>query len=380
MIPVNEPLLKNQELANVIDCVQSGWISSSGKYIEQFEAAWAKECGVDFGVAVSNGSVALDIAIEALNLNVGDEIILPTFTIISCVSAVLRSGAVPVLIDSEPETWGMDVSQVAAKITSKTRAIMAVHIYGHPVDMDPLLELADRHNLVIIEDAAEVHGAEYLSQREQHSGVWRRCGGIGHLATFSFFANKLITTGEGGMIVTNDRQLAEKLRGLRNLCFRTPRRFYHTELGHNFRMTNMQAALGVPQVSRLDEIVLRKREIAARYSSRLKKIKLLQLPIEKVWAKNVYWVYGIVLDDKVEFDAKEFSRRLAADGVETRPFFLGMHSQPVFHDRDLFCNASDKYPVADRIAERGLYVPSGLAITDMQIDHVCDAIERIFNA
>jgi perosamine synthetase len=250
-------------------------------------------------------------------------------------------------------------------------------MYGHPVDMDPLLALAKKHNLIVLEDAAEVHGAEYLSGRNSAAPVWKRCGGMGDLATFSFFANKLITTGEGGMVVTDNLQLAEKMRSLRNLCFRPSRRFYHTEMGHNYRFTNMQAAIGVAQVVRLDEIVARKREIAARYTARLSKIAEFQLPIEESWAKSVFWIYGIVLNDKLNYDAEEMARRLKAEGVDTRPYFLGMHEQPVFHDRGLFLDSQGKYPVAERWARRGFYVPAGLAITDAQIDRTCDALEKV---
>ena len=379
MIPVNEPLLDDEDLANVVNAVRTGWISSAGPAIESFESEWAEACGMKHGIAVANGSVALDIAVEALGLGPGDEVIMPTFTIISCAAAVVRVGAVPVLVDSEPRTWGMDVAKVEELITPRTKAIMPVHIYGHAVDMDPLIALARKHGLKIIEDAAEVHGAEYLSGRGGNAPVWQRCGGMSDISTFSFFANKLITTGEGGMVLTSDDGLAQKLRGLRNLCFRPPRRFYHTELGHNFRLTNLQAALGLAQIKRLGSIVRRKREIGARYTERLSKIKGFQLPIEEQWAKNVYWVYGMVLDDDIDMDAEEFARRLKDLGVETRPFFLGMHEQPVFHDRGLFRDTVGRYPVAERIARRGFYVPAGLAITDAQIDEVCDAVRKVMN-
>jgi perosamine synthetase len=238
--------------------------------------------------------------------------------------------------------------------------------------MDPILELAKAHGLTVIEDAAEVHGAKYLSARTSATPVWRKCGGMGHIATFSFFANKLITTGEGGMVVTNNDDYAGRSRSLRNLCFRADRRFLHTELGHQFRLTNMQAAVGVGQVRRIEKIVDRKRWIAAEYTKRLNDIPHLQLPAERDWAKSVFWVYGMVLSDEVPFDAAEFAVRLKKSGVETRPFFLGMHEQPVFHDMNLF--KGDHHPVCERIARRGLYVPSGLALTLDQIDTVSAAV------
>lgn len=375
-IAVNEPLIGQAEIENVLECLKTGWISSAGKFIEQFENDWAKACGVRYGVAVSNGTTALEVAVQALELKPGDEVIMPTFTIISCALAVVQAGAIPVLVDSEPRTGGLDVDQVEEKITARTRAIMPVHMYGHPVDMDPLIDLARKHGLIVLEDAAEVHGAEYLSGRAGPSPTWKRCGGIGDLATFSFFANKLITTGEGGMVVTDNEKLADKMRSLRNLCFRPPRRFYHTELGHNYRLTNLQAAIGVAQIARLDEIVARKRAIAARYTQRLSAISGFRLPLEEAWAKSVYWIYGIVLDDLLNYDAEEMARRLSAERVETRPYFLGMHEQPVFHDRGLFQNSQGQFPVAERLSRRGFYIPSGLAMTDDQIDRTCDAIER----
>jgi perosamine synthetase len=377
MIAVSEPSIGAEELDNVLDCLKTGWISSAGKYIEQFESAWAGACGVTHGVAVSNGSTALDVAVRALQLGHGDEVILPTFTIASCLSAVVNVGAVPVLVDSEPRTWGMDVRALVTAVTERTRAIMVVHIYGHPVDMDPVNEIATRYGLKVIEDAAEVHGARYLSGRDGPSPRWRPCGSMSDIATFSFYANKLITTGEGGMVVTSDDALAQRARSLRNLCFGPPRRFLHKELGFNYRMTNIQAAIGVAQVPRLESIVTRKRAIAATYSSRLRGLKSLELPVEESWAHNVYWVYGMVLKETVPFDAAEFARRLAGRGVETRPFFLGMHEQPALHALGHYVGSLGRFPVAERIARRGIYVPAGLTIEDPQIHQVCDAIEEV---
>jgi perosamine synthetase len=374
MIPVNEPLIGDREIQYVIDCLKTGWISSAGKYIEEFEEKWAAYCGMKYGIAVSNGTTALQVAARCLGLEPGDEVIMPTFTIISCALAVVECGAVPMLVDANPRTWCMDVGQVAAKITGRTRAIMPVHIYGHPVDMDPLLDLAEKHGLVIIEDAAEVHGAEYLSRRDGANPTWKRCGGLGHISTFSFYANKLITTGEGGMVLTSDPGYAERARSLRNLCFRPERRFYHTELGYNYRLTNLQAALGLAQLERFDEIVAKKRWMGQAYTERLKDIPFLQLPVEEPWAKNVYWMYGVVLDGAAGMDAAEFARRLRALEVETRPFFLGMHEQPVFLQRGLF--QGEHYPVVERIARQGLYLPSGLALTESQLDQVCGAVRK----
>jgi perosamine synthetase len=374
MIPVNEPALAGRELEYVTECIETGWVSSSGRFIGEFESGWAAYCGRRHGVAVSNGSTALQVAVRALELEPGDEVILPTFTIVSCVTAVLAAGAVPVLVDSDPELWTMDVTQLESRLTSRTRAVMPVHIYGHPVDMDPVLDFAEQHGIAVIEDAAEAHGAEYLGGREGSSPAWRRCGSFGELSCFSFYANKLVTTGEGGMVLTDDDELAERLRSLRNLCFQPGRRFYHESLGFNFRLTNLQAALGVAQLERIDEIVRRKREVAAAYCARLGDIGGLQLPPEASWARSVFWMYGLLVEESTGLDAAGLASRLRELGVETRPFFLGMHEQPALQDLDLF--RDEKHPVAERLARQGLYLPSGLAQTDEQVELVCAAVRE----
>jgi perosamine synthetase len=378
MIPVNEPLLNGNELEYVTNCIKSGWISSVGDYITQFERSFAEYCGRSHGVAVSNGTTALQIACRCLNLKPGDEVIMPTFTIISCAQAVVYEGATPVLVDADLDTWTMDVDQIAEKITAHTRAIMPVHIYGHPTDMKPILDLAEDHNLTIIEDAAEAHGAEYNSGHQEGGDVWKRCGSFGTLSCFSFYANKLITTGEGGMVLTDDKNLAERAAALRNLCFLPDRRFYHESLGFNFRMTNLQAALGVAQMERIDTIVAKKRSMGAYYTKNLRQINGIQLPVEKSWAKNVYWMFGIVLSEEIGLDAVEAALLLREKGVDTRPFFLGMHEQPVFHEMGLF--KGEQYPVAERIAHQGLYLPSGLTLTDEQMDTISIAVKEVVHS
>jgi perosamine synthetase len=370
VIPVSEPFLGERELELVIDCVRSGWISSSGRYIDEFEGGWSAYCRRRHGVAVSNGTVALQLALAALQIEPGDEVIIPTFTIISCAMAVVYAGGVPVLVDADPRTWCMDVGQVEERITARTRAVMAVHIYGHPVDMAPLLKVAEQYGLAVIEDAAEAHGADY----RMADGSWRRCGSFGDLSTFSFYANKLVTTGEGGMVLTDDDRLADRLRLLRNLAFRSDRRFLHEELGFNFRITNLQAALGVAQLERIDEIVARKRQIASRYSAALTDVPGLRLQAEEAWARSVYWMYGVVLEPDTGTNAAELTARLGSLGVETRPFFLGMHRQPALLQRGWF--EGQDYPIADALADHGLYLPSGVGLTDSQIDMVCDAVRR----
>jgi len=368
MIPVNEPYIGKKEIEYVLDCLKTGWISSAGKYIQEFEEKWAAYCGMKYGIAVSNGTTALETAVACIDLNPGDEIIMPTFTIISCALAVIRNRGIPVLVDSDPRIWCMDITQIEEKITSKTKAIMPVHIYGHPVDMDPVLDLAQRYNLKIIEDAAEAHGAEYKG---------RKCGSLGDINCFSFYANKIITTGEGGMLLTNSEEYAEKARSYRNLCFRRDRRFYHTELGHNFRLTNLQAAIGLGKLERIDELVEKKRWIGQSYNERLENIPGLTIPVEEPWAKNVYWMYGIVLDEATGINAVDFAGRLRDQGIITRPFFLGMHEQPIFHQMGFF--KEENYPVTQRLARQGLYLPSGLTLAENQIGKICKAIVLTFN-
>lgn len=366
-IPVNEPLLNGNEKRYLDECIDTGWISSEGPFIKQFEEQFAARMGRKHGIAVCNGSVALDAAVAALGIGRGDEVILPTFTIISCAAAIVRAGATPVVVDSDPVTWNMDVSQIEAKITPQTKAIMLVHIYGLPVDMRPLLELAKKYGLAIIEDAAEMHGQTYRGQP---------CGSFGELSAFSFYPNKHVTTGEGGMILTDDAQLAERCHSLRNLCFQPQQRFVHDELGWNFRMTNLQAALGVAQLERLDEFVARKRRMGRSYTELLNGTPGLQLPLPQTdYAENIYWVFGVVLDDAVPFDAKEAMRRLGDLKIGTRPFFWPMHEQPVFRKMGLFKGAA--CPVAERLARRGFYLPSGVALTDEQIERVAAVVKEV---
>ena len=366
-IPVNEPLLNGNEKKYLNQCIDTGWISSEGPFVKQLEKNLAARVGRRYGVAVSNGSVALDAAVAALKIGPGDEVILPTFTIISCVAAIVRAGATPVLIDSDPITWNLDVGQIELKITARTKAIMVVHIYGLPVDMDPVLAFAKKYGLSIIEDAAEMHGQTYKGLP---------CGSFGDLSTFSFYPNKHITTGEGGMIVTNDEQLAERCRSLRNLCFQPQKRFVHESLGWNFRMSNLQAAVGSAQLERLDEFVMRKRQMGQSYTKLLAHIPGLQLPLPQTdYADNIYWVYGVTLDKAVPFDAKEVIQRLKQHKIGSRPFFWPMHEQPVFRDTGMFEQGS--YPVAERLARRGFYLPSGLALSEVQIERVAKVLRKI---
>jgi perosamine synthetase len=363
-IPVNEPLLDGNEKKYLLECIETGWISSEGPFIKEFEQKFAARMGRKHGIAVCNGTAAIDAAVEALDIGPGDEVIMPTFTIISCIAQIVRNGAKPVLVDSDPITWNMDVTQIEAKITSRTKAIMIVHIFGLPVDVDPVLDIAKRHGLKVIEDAAEMHGQTYKS---------KPCGSFGDISTFSFYPNKHITTGEGGMILTDDDELAETCRSLRNLCFQPHNRFVHERLGWNLRMTNMQAALGLAQLERLDDFVERKRKMGVLYSELLKDVRGIQLPLANTdYSENIYWIFGIVLDESLEIDAVEAMKRLGKKGIGTRPFFYPMHQQPVLKRMGYF--GGESLPNAEILYSRGFYIPSGMAITCRQMESVAKAV------
>lgn len=363
-IPVNEPLLNGNEKKYLCECIDTGWISSEGPFVKEFEQKMSETVGRKFGIAVSNGTAALEIAAQALGITEGDEVIMPTFTIISCAMAITKLGAIPVLVDSDLHTWNMNVDEIEAKITEKTKAIMIVHLYGLPVEVDKVLELAQKYNLKVIEDAAEMHGQTYNG---------RPCGSFGDISTFSFYPNKHITTGEGGMVVTDDEELSDRCRSLRNLCFRKDIRYVHDEISDNYRFTNLQAAVGLAQLERLDEFIERKREMGRYYTERLRDVKGLILPIEKTdYADNIYWVYGLVLDKNIQTDNREVQKLLAAEGIGTRTFFWCMHEQPVYREIGLF--EKEMYSNAEYLARKGFYIPSGLALTKEQMNKVVDSI------
>jgi perosamine synthetase len=366
-IPVNEPILPPSAKTYLNQCIDTGWISSEGSFVQDFEDKFSYTVNRQHGIAVCNGSAALEVAIAALKIGTDDEIILPTFTIISCAAAVVRAGAKPVVVDADPQTWNMDVSKIEAAITPRTKAIMVVHIYGLPVDMDAVVAIANQYQLAIIEDAAEAHGQSYRQ---------RPCGSFGDISTFSFYANKHLTTGEGGMLLTDDDTLAERCRSLRNLCFQNSQRFVHEELGWNFRMSNLQAAVGIAQIAEISAISRRKREIGQRYSQQLQSINGLELPLASTdYAENIYWVYGIVLSDERPETAKDVMSALAKRNIGTRPFFWPMHEQPVFIAAGLF---KDVYcPVSERLARRGFYLPSGTALTNKDLETVTSTLKEV---
>lgn len=361
-IPVCEPLLLGNELEYVTEAVSKGWISSSGGYVHEFEKKFAEHLGVRHAVTTCNGTVALHLALVAAGIGEGDEVIVPTFTMFASCSAICYTGAKPVFVDCERDSWNLDVSQLAKKITNRTRAIMPVHIYGLPCDMDPLLALANQHGLVVVEDAAEAIGSEYKQ---------RRCGAMGHFGCFSFFANKVITTGEGGMVVTDDDARAEQLRYYKNLCFplKGPRRYVHEHVGFNYRMPNTSAAIGLAQLERVDDYVARRRNNARRYNERLRGKRGITVPAERPWAQNSYWMYSILIEDDFGPTRDEVMKQLGERGIETRSFFVPMHQQVAL--RDYGCDVSGSYPNSEYVSPRGLYLPSGSALSDEQIDRVC---------
>ena len=365
MIPVCEPFLSGKELEYVTDCLRSNWISSQGRYIPEFEQSFASYCGCRYGISTTSGTTALHLALVSLGIGPGDEVIIPTFTMIATAFAAAYTGATPVLVDAEPETWNMDIRQVEARLTPRTKAIMPVHIYGHPCEMDSIMEMARKHKLWVIEDAAEAHGAEYKG---------RRAGGIGHVNCFSFYANKIITTGEGGMVVTDDEEIAERARALKDLAHSKEQRFLHTDIAFNYRMTNVQAAIGLAQFEKIDDMIERRRNNASLYSSLLSDIEGVTLPVEKVGVKNVYWMYGVLLEDRFGLSRDQLMARLKEDGIETRAFFIPVHEQPAFLKMGLF--GDERYPVAERISQDGLYLPSGSGLTHEQVQIVCTAVRK----
>jgi len=366
-IPVNETLLNGNEKKYLCECIDTGWISSEGPFVKEFEQKMSAGVNRKYGIAVSNGTAALEVAIQALGVKGGDEVIMPAFTIISCAMAVTKVGAVPVLVDSDLRTWNMNTEEIEAKITPRTKAIMIVHLYGLPVEVDRVLALAEKYNLKVIEDAAEMHGQTYNG---------RPCGSFGDISTFSFYQNKHITTGEGGMVVTDDEELAERCRMIRNLCFRKDVRYVHDEISDNYRFTNLQAAVGLAQLERLDEFVGKKRRMGSYYTEKLREIDGLILPLEKTdYADNIYWVYGIVLDKNINVDNKVMQKLLAEEGISSRTFFWCMHEQPVYQKQGLFAN--ETYPNAEYLARKGFYIPSGLALTEEQMEQVVKGVKNV---
>lgn len=367
MIPVFKPQLKGNELKYVAEAIECGELTS-GKFTEAFEKKFSAYCGVRYGISCSSGTAALHLAVEAMGIGKGDEVIVPAFSMIASCNAVIYAGARPVLVDSELKTWNIDIDKIEEKITDKTKAIMVVHTYGHPVDMDRVKEISKKYGLPVIEDAAEAHGAEYKG---------KKTGGLGDIACFSFYGNKIITCGEGGMVVTDNKKWAEQARLLKNHCFGEPR-FVHKRVGYNYRLTNVQAAIGLAQMEKVEDHVDARRKNALLYGNLLKTVKGITTPPEALWAKNVYWMYGILVEEDAGISAPRLREELLKRGIDTRPFFVGMHRQPAYRQNDeRFPDTTGDYPVCDALTSKGFYLPSSNHLTKEEITTVVETIKTI---
>jgi perosamine synthetase len=366
-IPVAEPALPGNVQKYVLDCIESTWISSAGQYVDRFEAAFAEFCGVRHAMSCCNGTAALHLALLALGVGPGDEVIVPTLTYVATANAVTYCGATSVFVDSEVETWNMDPALIEAAITPRTRGIVVVHLYGHPVDMDPVLTLAKRHGLFVVEDAAEAHGAEYRG---------KRAGSLADIATFSFYGNKIITTGEGGMVTTADGDLARSVRQLKGQGMDPERRYWFPIVGYNYRMTNIAAAIGLAQMENAAWHLERRLAIAASYRERLRDVSGISWQREQPWAKHAWWMFTILLDEGAPVGRDQLMADLYERGIETRPVFYPIHSLPPYADP----SRSEDFPVADGIAARGLNLPTSATLTEDDIEYVCGALQACLDS
>jgi perosamine synthetase len=363
-IPVAAPALVGREREYVLDCLDSTWISSSGKYLARFESEFAEFCGVRHAISCCNGTVAVHLALLAHGVGPGDEVIVPTLTYVATANPVVYCGAEPVFVDAEPRTWNMDPERVAEAVTPRTRGIVVVHVYGHPVDMDPILELAERHGLWVIEDAAEAHGATYRG---------RIAGSMGSLGTFSFYGNKIITSGEGGMVVCDDDRLASVVRQLHGQGQDPQRRYWFPMIGFNYRMTNIEAAIGLAQLERIDWHLSRRREIASWYREELADQEGIVLSPEEPWARSAFWIICAVLDEQRFGSRDDAMTALAEAGIETRPFFYPLHTLPMYSA----ANEDRDFPVAEDLGRRGINLPSSASLTRDDVSYVCHILRRL---
>lgn len=366
-IPVCQPLLGGNELKYVSDAVSTGWISSSGSYVTAFEESFAKYCGVKHAVAVCNGTVAIHLALSALGIGKGDEVIIPSFTMIATAFAVCYTGATPVFVDADKDTFNIDVTKIEEKITSKTKAIIPVHIFGNPCDMDSICEIAKKHNLFIVEDAAEAHGAEFNDKKS---------GSFSDIASFSFFANKNLTTGEGGMVVTDNEEYFKKCKYFKNMCFPVdaPRVYLHDDIGFNYRMSNLHAAIGLAQVERADDYRAMRIKNAGIYMKYLSDVPGIAFQKDQKKGLNVHWMNAIVIEPSLYgHDKDELIAHLKKNGIDTRLLFTSMHRQKSL--KDYGCDCSGEYPVTDWLSNNGFYLPSASDLAEEQIKRICDVIK-----
>lgn len=359
-IPISQPTITQKEIDYVTDAVTSGWVSSLGRYIDSFEEKFAAYCGIEHAVATSNGTTALHLALVALDIKAGDEVIIPDLTFVATANAVKFTGAEPVIVDIDEQTLCISPQAIENAITSKTKAIIPVHLYGHPANMVEINKIAQKYNLLVVEDAAEAHGAEVNGQK---------VGGLGKVGVFSFYGNKIITSGEGGMITTNDEGLYHRLKHLRDHAMSKEKRYWHTEVGFNYRMTNLQAALGVAQFERIDEILGKKAEIFEWYQNFLNGIKGIRLNHQASWAKNVYWMVCLELDGYAENQRDELIKKLKTKGIDSRPYFYPISDMPMYE--------SVNTPVCHKVYQRGLNLPSYYDITKTQVEQVCKQLKGL---
>jgi perosamine synthetase len=360
MIPVAKPSLGEEELNNVAQAFKEGWISSKGRFVQEFERKFSSYLGVKYGVATCNGTVALHLALEALNIRAGDEVIVPTLTFIATANSVKYTGAKPIFVDSDPNCWCIDPEDIERHVASKTRAIIPVHLYGHPSEMDRIIDIAKAHELFVIEDAAEAHGAEYKK---------KKVGSFGDIACFSFYGNKIVTTGEGGICVTNNYQLAQKMRILRDHGETPNRKYWHNVIGFNYRMTNLQAAIGVAQLKKLGKFIEKKRRNAKLYSELIKDVTGISLPPEEPWAKNVYWMYSILIENNYGLTRDELIKEFAKRHIETRPFFNPIHAMPPHRRRE-------RHPIAEKLSKKGINLPSSVELKKEEIERITGLLRK----
>jgi len=359
-IPISEPSITDKEADYVLQAVKSGWVSSLGEFITKFEEKFAEYIGVKYALTTCNGTTALHLALVSLGIKEGDEVIVPDLTFVATANAVTYTGAKPVFADVDPETWCIDPDDIKKKITPRTKAIIPVHLYGHPANMDEINKIAKEHNLYVIEDSAEALGAEYKG---------KKVGSLSDCGVFSFYGNKIITTGEGGMITTNDENLYEKAKYLRDHAMSKEKRYWHTQIGFNYRITNIQAALGLAQLERINELIEKRRQIFSWYKEFLQGIDGIKLNPEKPWAKNVYWMVCLVLEKDFRIDRDELMSKLRERGIDTRPFFYPISDMPMYHKSNT--------PVAHRISQRGLNLPTFFNITKDDVKFICDTLKEV---
>lgn len=359
-IPISKPFIGPREKQLVLDALDSGWVSSIGKYIDEFEAGFARYCGTEYALAVSNGTTGLHLALAALGLQAGDEVIVPDLTFVATANAVAYTGATPVLAEIDPDTLCIDPESVKSLITDRTKAIIPVHLYGHPADMDALMEIAEARGIDLIEDAAEAHGAEYKG---------RRVGGLGKCGVFSFYGNKVITTGEGGMLTTNDREFYQRAKRLRDHAMSPQRRYFHEQIGFNYRITNLQAALGVAQLERIDDFLGRRTEIMDWYNSAIALTDSVRLNRVKNWAKSAFWMVCLEVDWFDETRRNTFMQALRSRGIDTRPYFCTMSSMPMYKQEPL--------PVSAQKSQIGINLPSFFDLSKSDVSRICGAVNEL---